>query len=67
MLIRIYLTAYFVLVGAAVAALWQGGVLGRLPVAWVVAALVVAAGLGVLLALVSHKRAAGSTGDELKS
>lgn len=56
MAIRIYLIAYFALVGAAAAALWQARVLGRLPAEWVGLALVVAVGLGILLAIVSLHR-----------
>jgi len=56
MFLRFYLIAYFVLLGAAVLALWQGGVLERLPALWVVAVLAAAALLGVLLALVSRRR-----------
>jgi hypothetical protein len=53
MWLRIYLVAYFALVGAAVVALWQDDVLSRLPASWVALALLFAVGLGVLLALVS--------------
>jgi|WetSurMetagenome_2_1015567.scaffolds.fasta_scaffold1155650_2 hypothetical protein len=53
MVMRIYLVVYFALVLAAAAALWQGGVLARLPVEWVGLAIVVALGLGVLLAAIS--------------
>jgi len=56
MAIRIYLLVYFALVGAAAAALWQGGVLSRLPAEWVAVALAAAVGLGALLALVSLRR-----------
>ncbi len=56
MLIRVYLVIYFTLVGAALVALWQADVLSRLPAGWVVLALVVAVGLGALLALVSLHR-----------
>jgi hypothetical protein len=56
MWIWIYLTAYFVLVGAAVVALWQADVLARLPAAWVALAVVLAVGLGVVLAVVSVRR-----------
>jgi len=55
--LRFYLIAYFGLLGAAVLALWQGGVLERLPVLWVMAVLAAAALLGLLLAIVSRPRA----------
>ena len=54
--LRLYLIVYFVLLAAAVFALWQGGVLERLPAFWVVAALALAAALGFLLAVVSRPR-----------
>jgi len=56
MVIRIYLVVYFALVGAALVALWQGDVLARLPGQWVALALILAVGLGVLLAVVSLRR-----------
>jgi hypothetical protein len=61
MLIRVYLVVYFALVGAAVAALWQGDVIGRLPGEWVALALLLALGLGALLAFVSLRGRGGPT------
>lgn len=57
MLVRIYLAIYFALIAAAVFALWQAGVLERLPLAWVAAALLVVVGLGLLLGFVSRRPA----------
>jgi hypothetical protein len=56
MWLRLYLILYFALIGAAVAALWKGGVLSRLPAEWVALVLIVAVALGVLLAYVSLRR-----------
>jgi hypothetical protein len=57
MWVRVYLVLYFLIVGAAIVALWQAGVLGRLPSEYVVLALLLAAGLGALLAAVSRRPA----------
>lgn len=52
-LLRLYLVGYFVLVIGAALALWQAGVLGELPPVWVALGLLVAIGLGVILAVTS--------------
>ncbi len=54
MILRIYLVVYFVVVAAALLALWQGRVLARLPAEWVALAVVGAVALGVLLGLISR-------------
>jgi peptidoglycan/LPS O-acetylase OafA/YrhL len=54
--IHIYLVVYLVLLVGALAALWRSGVLGQLPGRWVAAGLIIAVGLGVLLAVVSLPR-----------
>jgi hypothetical protein len=54
-LIRIYLIGYFVLVLGAVAALWQSGVLAQLSLLWVAIGLLLAIGLGVVLAVTSTR------------
>jgi len=54
-LIRIYLIGYFVLVLGAVAALWQSGVLSQLSPLWVAIGLLLAIGLGVVLAVTSTR------------
>ena len=46
---------YFLLIISALAALWYGGVLGRLSTGWVVIGLVIAVGLGVMLFLTAGK------------
>ena len=50
-LLHAYLVAYFLLVFGALGALWYGGALGQMPAIWVLMGLIVAVGLGVLLAL----------------
>ena len=50
-LVNVYLVAYFLLVFGALGALWYGGALGQMPASWVLIGLMVAIGLGVLLAL----------------
>jgi hypothetical protein len=54
--VRIYLAAYFVLLAGAALALWQSGVLDRLPGSWLVIGAVVAIGLGLMLAMSSARR-----------
>lgn len=54
MLLRTYLIVYFLLLAAALFALWQGRVLSRLPSEWVLLVVAVAVVLGVLLAFVSR-------------
>jgi hypothetical protein len=48
-----YVAAYFVLLLGAGLALWQSGVLARIPFAWIVLAAVIAFGLGIMLAIMS--------------
>jgi hypothetical protein len=55
MAIRIYLLVYFTLIGVALAALWQGGVLVHLPAAWVALSVILGFALGALLAYVSFR------------
>ena len=54
-LVTIYLSGYFLLIVIALASLWYGGVLGRLPVSWVIMGLAIAVGLGVTLFLTAGK------------
>jgi hypothetical protein len=53
--IHLYLVGYFVLVVGAVLALWQSGVLARVSAAWIAIGLVIAIGLGIMLAVTSGK------------
>ena len=50
---RLYLIGYFVLLVGAALALWQSGILRQIPVVWVVIGLIIAVGLGVVLAVSS--------------
>jgi hypothetical protein len=53
--VHLYLVGYFVLVLGAIAALWYGGVLRHVSATWVVIGLVIAAGLGIMLAVSGGK------------
>jgi hypothetical protein len=53
--VHLYLIGYFILVIGALAALWYGGVLQRLPGPWIAIGLVIAAGLGVMLSITAGK------------
>ena len=51
--IHLYLLGYFILVLGAALALWQAGVLARVPAVWLAIAAIVVLGLGLLLAVTS--------------
>jgi hypothetical protein len=51
--IHIYLIGYFILILGAGLALWQAGVLGRIPGIWILISAIVVIGLGILLAVTS--------------
>jgi hypothetical protein len=53
--LRIYLVGYFLLVLGALLALWQAGVLGEISLVWIAIALLLAIGLGVVLAVTSTR------------
>ena len=53
--VHLYLIGYFILLIGAVAALWYGGVLQRLSATWIVIGLVIAVGLGIMLAVAGGK------------
>jgi hypothetical protein len=53
--VHIYLIGYFILVLGALAALWYGGVLQQLSATWIVIGIVIAAGLGIMLAISAGK------------
>ena len=53
--VHLYLIGYFILIIGALAALWYGGVLRQISATWVVIGLVIAAGLGVMLAISAGK------------
>jgi hypothetical protein len=53
--IHLYLVGYFVLVVGAVLALWQSGALAKVSAIWIAIGLVIAIGLGIMLAVSSGK------------
>jgi len=53
--VHIYLVGYVLLVLGALAALWYGGVLQQLSPTWIAIGLVIAAGLGIMLAVSAGK------------
>lgn len=53
--VHLYLIGYFILIIGALAALWYGGVLRQVSATWVVIGIVIAAGLGVMLAISAGK------------
>ena len=53
--VHLYLIGYFILVIGAIAALWYGGVLRHISVTWLVIGIVIAAGLGIMLAVSGGK------------
>jgi hypothetical protein len=53
--VGIYLIGYFVLILGALLALWYGGALRHLSAMWIVIGLVIAVGLGIMLAISAGK------------
>jgi len=53
--IHLYLIGYFVLVVGAVLALWQAGVLAKVSGSWLGIGVVIALGLGIMLAVTAGK------------
>ncbi len=53
--VNIYLIGYFILVIGALAALWYGGVLRHISPIWILIGLVIAVGLGIMLAISAGK------------
>jgi hypothetical protein len=53
--IHLYLIGYFVLVVGAVLALWQAGVLARISGTWLAIGMLIALGLGIMLAVTAGK------------
>jgi hypothetical protein len=53
--IHLYLIGYFVLLVGAGLALWQAGVLGRVPGIWLAISAVIVVGLGITLAVSSGR------------
>jgi len=53
--VHLYLIGYVILVLGALAALWNGGILQRVSGSWIAIGLVIAVGLGVMLAATAGK------------
>ena len=53
--INLYLLGYYILLCGALAALWYGGVLRHVSPVWVIIAVVIAVGLGIMLSVASGK------------
>lgn len=53
--IHLYLIGYFVLVIGAAMALWQSGVLAQMGAMWIAISMVIALGLGIMLAVTMGK------------
>lgn len=53
--VNIYLIGYFILILGALAALWYGGVLQQISPSWILIGLVIAIGLGIMLAISAGK------------
>jgi hypothetical protein len=51
--IHLYLIGYFILLAGAGLALWQAGALARMSPIWLLISLIIAVGLGILLAATS--------------
>jgi len=49
----IYLVGYVIFVGGVVAALWKAGILEKLGTTWTVIGLVIAVGIGIMIAVTS--------------
>jgi hypothetical protein len=60
-LLKLYLVGYFVLLAGAGLALWQAGVLDDIPLIWLAIGVIVAVGLGIMLAVASSPRAVTTT------
>ncbi len=53
--IQVYLIGYFVLVAGALMALWHAGVLARVGALWIAIGVIIALGLGIMLAVTAGK------------
>jgi hypothetical protein len=53
--VNLYLIGYVILVIGALAALWYGGALRHIAAMWVVIGLIIAIGLGIMLAISAGK------------
>ena len=63
----LYLLGYVIFVGGVIAALWKMGVLERLGATWTVIGLVIAIGVGIMIAVTSSGRKSIVEVDERRS
>jgi hypothetical protein len=63
----LYLLGYVIFVGGVIAALWKMGVLERLGATWTVIGLVIAIGVGIMIAVTSSGRKSIVEVDEKRS
>ena len=59
--LKLYLVGYFVLLFGAFLALWQSGMLQKIPGVWLAIGAVIAVGFGIMLAVASTPRAVTTT------
>ena len=52
----IYLLGYVILMGGIIAALWQAGILGQIGPTWTTIGIVIAIGLGIMVAVTSGSK-----------
>ena len=55
--LKLYLVGYFILLFGAGLALWQSGILRQIPGIWLAISVVIAVGLGIMLAVASGRPA----------
>jgi len=55
--LKIYLIGYFILLLGAGLALWRSGILRQIPGIWLAIGLIIAIGLGIMLAVASGRPA----------
>ena len=53
--VHLYLIGYFVLIAGALLALWHAGVLAHVDPLWIAIGMIVAVGLGIILAVTSGR------------
>jgi hypothetical protein len=63
----LYLLGYVIFVGGVIAALWKMGVLERLGATWTIIGLVIAVGIGIMVAVTSSGRKSIVEVDEKRS
>ena len=59
--LKLYLVGYFILLFGAALALWQSGILDEIPGVWLAIGVVIAVGLGIMLAVSASPKAVTTT------